>query len=34
MKTDVFTVVSLNDKIYSVVRNIYHSPASRFIFFY
>ena len=33
MKTDVFAVVSLNDKIYSVVRNTYHSPASCFILF-
>ena len=33
MKTDVFAVVSLNNKIYSVVRNTYHSPASCFILF-
>ena len=33
MKADVFAVVSWNDKIYSVVRNVYHSPASCFILF-
>ena len=33
MKTDVFAVFSLNNKIYSVVRNTYHSPASYFIMF-
>ena len=32
MKADVFAVVSLNDKIHSVVRNAY-SPASCFISF-
>ena len=33
MKTDVFAVFSLNNKICSVVRNTYHSPASYFIMF-
>ena len=33
MKTDVSAVVSLNDKIYSVVRNTYHSSPSCFISF-
>ena len=32
-KTDVCAVVSLNNKIYSVVRNTYHSPASCVILF-
>ena len=32
MKTDVFAVFSVNNKIYSVVRNTYHSPASYFMF--